>query len=839
MRNKRETDISQYTEKNNEPADYSSGTESGSKQFFKFVGRVIVTLLSVILVAVIISGISLFVYIFTIASEPTGIDLKAKSLNQTSFIMVENKESGEFEEYQTLYSTENRIWVDNNDIPQSMKDAIVAIEDKRFYDHNGVDWTRTASAVLNLLTGNDTYGGSTITQQLIKNITDDNEVSITRKLREICKALNLEKEYTKDQILEAYLNVVNFGNNCQGVEAAAQLYFDKSITDCSIAECAAIAGITQNPSLWNPLVYPENNQKRREIVLDAMHDQGKITDKEYEEAMKESADMKFVGFQNVDEDDEDDEDGSGYVQNWYIDELYYDLQSDIAELYGISEEAASEKLFTEGLKIYCAMDLDMQNYIEEQALNIDKTYDTNLQIGSTLIDFDGRVIATVGSSEKKVQALQWDRATMSVLQPGSSIKPVVAYPLCIDKKLLYFSSVIQDEPIENYKYNSSGVLVSGPNNAYGYYNGNMLLCDAIMWSSNATAAQAIQLLGGPSVAYEQAVTKMGFKNLSEEDQNYIGALSIGGMNGGATVREMAAAYTYLGNGGLYYEPYTYYYVTDSEDNIILDNRSQIPKKAYSAETAGIMNRILHYNMVNTNLSMTNASYAKIDGWDIIGKTGTTDDDKDSWFCGASPYAVMATWCGFDEPASITSNGKTVSAKFFSNIMGKYLEDKEQKDYKLSPNLIEAEFNPYSGLIVSTDYMSGKYIGYYTEDNLPTFTSYVSNYGDGDTDDDNGDYDTDWSDSSAGEGGESGGNGNGEGGEAGGNGSGGESGGSGSGESSGSGGEGAGGEGGGESGGNEEGGGESGGSEEGGGEGGDNEGSGNHGGEGGGAENPAE
>lgn len=166
-------------------------------------------------------------------------------MNQTSRIYIQNEDTKEFKEYQKLYDTENRIWVDNQDIPQAMKDAVVAIEDKRFFDHNGVDWGRTLSAVANLATGSDSYGGSTITQQLIKNITDDNEVSITRKLREITKALKLEQEYTKDQILEAYLNVVNFGNNCQGVESAAQLYFGKSIKDCSIAECAAIAGITQ------------------------------------------------------------------------------------------------------------------------------------------------------------------------------------------------------------------------------------------------------------------------------------------------------------------------------------------------------------------------------------------------------------------------------------------------------------------------------------------------------------------------------------------------------------------------------------------------------------------
>lgn len=727
MRNKRETDISRYTDRTAETANISDKKESGVKRTFKAIGKFLLTAFTICFVALFITGISFAIYVLTLASEPTGIDLKAKSLNQTSFIYIKDDDTGEFKEYQTLYSTENRIWVDNQDIPQAMKDAVVAIEDKRFYDHHGVDWTRTLSAVINLATGEDTYGGSTITQQLIKNITDDNEVSINRKIREICKALNLENEYTKDQILEAYLNVVNFGNNCQGVEAAAQLYFDKSITDCSIAECAAIAGITQNPSLWNPLVYPENNKERREIVLSEMYDQGKITKSEYDEAMKESETMEFVGFQNTQDDDDD----SGYVQNWYIDQMFYDLKEDLALYYNISEDAASEKLYTEGLKIYCAMDEEMQNYIEQEAQNIDKSSDPDLQIGSVLMGFDGRVIATVGSSNKKTQALEWDRATHSTLQPGSSIKPLVVYPYAIENKYLYYSSLVKDEPVDNWK-SENGTLVSGPNNAYGSYYGDMLLPDAIEISSNATVVQTMNLIGGPSVAYEQAVTKMGFKKLSEQDAQNTGALSIGGMNGGVSVREMAAAYTFMGNGGLYYEPYTYYYVTDSEDNIIIDNRDAIPKQAYSAETASIMNRLLNYNMTYTQLSHTSASYAKIEGWDIIGKTGTTDYNKDSWFCGLSPYATLATWCGFDQPDSISYNGRTVASKFFANIMGKYLEDKEPKEYSLSPNLVVAQYNPYNGLLVTTDNPTGKYIGYYTEDNMPAMGGYYS-------DDDSGDY----------------------------------------------------------------------------------------------------
>ena len=713
MRNKRETDISQYTEKNGvNNSDFK--TQSSFKIFLKGLGKILFTAFSVCVVAMLIAGISMSVYIFTIASEPTGIDLKAKSLNQTSFIYVKNEKSDEFKKYQTLYSTENRIWVDNQNIPQYMKDAVVAIEDKRFFDHHGVDWARTMSAVINLASGTDTYGGSTITQQLIKNITDDNEVSLTRKLREICKALKLENEYTKDQILEAYLNVVNFGNNCQGVESAAQLYFGKSIKDCSIAECAAIAGITQNPSLWNPLVYPDNNKERREIVIEEMYDQKKITKDEYEQALKESANMKFVGFRNNDDDDDDDD---GYVQNWYIDELFYDLRDDLATYYNISKDAAEEKLYTEGLKIYCAMDEKIQSYLENAALNIDKSNDPNLQTGSTIMGFDGRVIAAVGSSTKKTAALEWDRATHSALQPGSSIKPLLVYPYAIENKMLYFSSMVKDEPIDNYKL-ENGVPKPGPENSYLYYKGDILLPDAIECSSNATAAQTMLLIGGPSVAYEQAVTKMGFKSLTEQDAQHTGALSIGGMNGGVSVREMAAAYTFMGNGGLYYEPYTYYYVTDSEDNIIIDNRDAIPKQAYSAETAAIMNRLLHYNV--TNSVNTNAQFARVSGWDIVGKTGTTDYNKDAWFCGMSPYAVMATWCGFDSPATITNGGRENPARLFANVMAEYLKDKEQKQYSFPADLIEAQYNPYSGLIVSTENVSGKYVGYYTEDNMPSF-----------------------------------------------------------------------------------------------------------------------
>ncbi len=723
----RETDISQYTEKIDQTSLNPPPKKRPVRNFLYSLWKLLLTVMLIGFTAFLIVGISVVVYIFGIASEPTGINLAARAMNQTSFIYVMNAETGEFEEYDTLYSSENRIWVDFHDIPEAMKEAMISIEDKRFYEHDGVDWTRTAGAVFSLATGSDNYGGSTITQQLIKNLTNDNDVSITRKIREIVRALKLEQEYTKDQILEGYLNVVNFGNNCQGCEAASELYFNKPISECSIAECAAIAGITQNPSKWNPLVYPENNKIRRETIINEMYDQGKITKEEFDQAMLESANMTFVGFQ-----DKDDEEEDSYIQNWYIDQLVGDLMYDLASYYNIDKEAASDMLYTEGLKIYCAMDTEMQKYIEEVALNIDKSDNSELQTGMCLMGLDGRIIATVGGSEKKTGNLYFSRATDSSLQPGSSIKPVVVYPYAIETKKLYFSSFVKDAPIEKYKV-VDGELVSGPNNWYSGYKGDMLLPDAIEISSNGTAAQVLDMIGAEN-AYNQAVTYQGFSHLSEDDKYNIGGLSIGGLNGGVTVTEMAAAYNYMGNGGLYYKPYTYYYVTDCDDNTILSPKEEIPKQAYSPETAYIMNRLLYYNVSNS--VNTRAGTTRISGWEIIGKTGTTDEDKDSWFCGLSPYASLAIWTGFDKPERIRGTGLSVATDSFKKIMSKYLEDKEKKTFDRPESIIESYYSPGSGLLVESG--NSKYIGYYTEDNMPSYGYYSDPNSSSNSSDDNED-----------------------------------------------------------------------------------------------------
>lgn len=700
---------------------------AGTKGFFSLLWKTIATVFMVLIVSGIIVGTAMCIYLYGLACQPTGIDLASEKLEQTSFIYIYNDE-GKPVEYQRLHGTENRVWVDLNSIPKCMIEAQVAIEDKRFYDHQGVDWVRTAGAVINL--GSDSsYGGSTITQQLIKNITGNNQVSITRKLNEIFKALNLEKEYTKDEILEAYLNIVNYGSGCQGVQAAANLYFAKDINECSVAECAAIAGVTQNPAAYNPLIYPEDNKERRDTVLYAMYDQGKLTKKEYDQAMKESDNMKFVGYENnVKEQEKEDEqvDDEEYVSNWYLEATIRDLQSELVEELGISEEMALNKIYSGGLKIYSAMDLKFQRFCEEYIQNFETPYDPNCEIAMVMTGLDGRVLATVGGREKKEQMLVWDRANIASLQPGSSIKPLIVYPLAVEEDIYHYSSMVMDQPIDEWKISEYGGYVSGPNNSYGEYLGEITLPDAIERSSNATAAQTMKLVGAKN-AYNQAINKMFFRNLSTEDANNLGALSIGGLNGGITVREMATAYQYMGNGGKIYDSYTYYYVEDASGNVIIDHREEIPIQAYSSQTATIMNRLLNYNVVNNNPAHTSAGEARIYGWDILGKTGTTDSDKDHWFCGLSPYATCAVWTGYDTPASLSQATFSAAVTIFRELMEEYLSDLDHKDYKLDESLEEHSFCSNTGLLAAS-YCSKTYTGYYKKDNVPEYCSgYHTNY----------------------------------------------------------------------------------------------------------------
>lgn len=676
------------------------------KSLIIIILRVILSVLSVTAITATLILLSLRVYVLSLTDDNITLNLSNAKLALTSFIYV-NDENGVPQEYQRIFNSENRIWVEFNDIPAQMIDAIIAIEDKRFYEHKGVDWVRTGGAVINLLKGSQSYGGSTLTQQLIKNITADNEVSLTRKLREIFRAIHLEQKYSKDEIIEAYLNIVNFGGGCRGIQTAANLYFNKNIQDCSIAECAAIAGITQNPTLYNPIYNPENNKKRRETVIWEMFDQGKISEEQYNQAIAQSQNMAVAS--NIKSGDNNNV--TGTIRNWYVETLFRDVVNDLCTKYNIGKAAAEDMIFTHGLKIYAAMDSNAQSIVEnslKEASIMPKSPD--IEIGYIMMGFDGRILATVGCREEKTGNLWYDRANVAKRQPGSTIKPIAVYAPAIDIGLYNYSSLIPDQPLK-VDLDGSGELKNWPNNWYHGYKGNVTLQWALEKSANAPVAQVLNNLTTYK-SYEFLTNKLGFNSLDASDASSLSALATGGTHVGVTVREMTAAFQIFGNGGNYYKPYSYFYVTDNNDNVILDNRSNLPTQAISSSTATIMNRLLRQVIIGPEGTGRGAN---INGWEIVGKTGTTTDDFDSWFIGASPYAVAGIWTGYDNPKRITETSCAI--RIWKHIMTQYLNSKAKIDFSLDPDVVQYKYCKSTGNLASSSCPSTA-IGYYASNNTP-------------------------------------------------------------------------------------------------------------------------
>ncbi len=671
----------------------------------KAAWKILLSALIVVAVVGVVTGIFLLRYVLGLKDTTVDFELESLQLNYASFVYMMDEE-GNPVEYTRLYGTGgNRIWVSFDQIPQDMKDAMIAIEDKRFEEHNGVDWVRTFGAVTNLFSGGG-YGGSTLTQQLIKNITGDNEVSINRKVTEIFRALNLEKKYTKDQILEAYLNVVNFGAGTQGVQAAANLYFGKDIADCTLAECAAIAGITQNPYKYNPLAFPENNKERQQTVLFEMLDQGKISQAEYDEAMAQSENMVFVGDTGDDDDDEVE------IYNWYVDAMIADVVDDLQEARGISEQEAVNMVYYNGLKIYCAMDSTVQT-VAEQAFAESSILDADpaLQAGFYMMDYEGRVLAIVGSTSEKTGNRLFNYATDAVRQSGSTMKPISVYATAMEEGVINYSALVDDSPLPNY-FNDGR---PGPNNANGRFQGMVTTEYALQWSLNAPAAQLCNMIS-PEECYAFLTQKLHFTTLNDKvDQHSISAMSLGGLNQGVTVKEMTAAFQIFGNQGKYVEPYTYYYVEDHDGNVILDNRynAENATQAMRPGAAGAMNKLLQ----NATTYGT-GSRAKIWNWEMYGKTGTTDINDNSWYIGGTPYAVAGVWTGYKNPAEIRGASLNAAMTLWKTAMTEYLEGKQHINFTYSDDLVARSYCTQSGLLAGSGCTSVK-TGWYESDRLPS------------------------------------------------------------------------------------------------------------------------
>ncbi len=707
----KKTDINQYI---GTPV-VDSGNEdlknNNVKNITSTILRTVLTIITIIFVTFCIVGISVVVYISNISNKTVDLDLRSLKLDLTSFIYVRD-DSGDFVEYQPVHAGESRVWVDYDDIPKAMKDAMVAIEDKRFYEHHGVDWIRTSGAVINFVSGKDSYGGSTITQQLIKNLTKKSQVSISRKVTEIFTALGFEKRYTKDEILETYLNVVSFGSGCNGVQAAANLYFGKNISECSIAECASIAGITQNPSQYTPLIYPEKNKERQQVVINAMYDQGYINASEYSKAMKDSENMVFVG------DNNDNVINDVPINNWYVETMLRDAAKDLSYALNIDEDTASYMIMHNGYKIYCAMDTNAQN-IAESVFQDESVMPANqdIQAGYIMMDYDGRMLASVGQRGKKEANLLWDCANTAKRQPGSSFKPLGAYAPALEYKLYNYSSILPDKPLTGIP----GTQGEWPPNWYGYYKGEMTLQKAIEISANAPAAQVVKKLT-PEKSFEFVTQKLGFTSLNEaEDCTYSG-MATGGSYNGVTVREMAAAFQIFGNGGVYNKPYTYFYIEDSSGKVILDNRNQESIQAISSGNSTIMRKLLQTVVTGANGTGT---AGKVPGVTTFAKTGTTDNNENSWYVGGTPYAVSGIWIGHETPTEMSDYESGYAAKIWKNIMTQYVKNKEPLEFEDDPDVLVRKYCQSDGLLASGD-CEDTATGYYLSENMPKASTHINN-----------------------------------------------------------------------------------------------------------------
>lgn len=690
-----------------------------NKNSVSTAGAILISVLAVIM----FTGIIVFGYVginlLTFVNGDAAMTLASikSSLNQTTFLYATDSK-GQTVELTRLHGTENRVWVDLEDISDTMQKAFVALEDKRFYEHNGVDWKRTVGVFLK----NNDQGGSTITQQLIKNITGKNEVTYVRKYHEILTALNIEKAYaaegynSKDVILEAYLNTVYLGKGCYGVKTAAETYFGKDVSELNVAECATIAAITKNPYSSDPIGNPEKNRKRMEYCLECMLAEDYITQEEYEEALNCEVILtnseKYVSDGKTEKEEQKTETNT-VVQSFYVDFVISEVIDDLMETQNCSYSEASGMIYGGGLQIYTAVDLDVQEILEDVYVNKKSFADKkNAQSSMTIMDYEGRVVGIIGQAGKKEGNRVLNRAVDSPRPAGSTIKPLSSYGPAIERDEITFSTAILDK---------SCTTINGrqwPKNYSGNFGSGsrVTVQNALARSLNTVPARIIKDMIGVSASYKYLTEKMGFTTLTKDDED-LARLSIGSLSYGMTTLEMTAAYCAYGNGGKYYDPYSYYKVTDSNGDILLDNTSNSGEQIFSAETSEIMRELM--KTVITSPVGTGKGYG-VKGFETFAKTGTTDDYKDRWFAGGTPYYFASVWYGYDQPKAINASGNP-AGDIFKTVMDRVHKNLAEKKFEFNSDIVKKYYCPSCGKLASASSGSGM-VGWYKSDNIPGYCS---------------------------------------------------------------------------------------------------------------------
>lgn len=780
---------------------------------FSFIG----CMLCLCIMAASVGGVLLSMYIVQVtADDAETLDLDNQKNRQTSIVYDINGN-----EYASLSRNENRIWRELSAMPENLQNAVIAIEDKNFRTEPGINLKGTIGAALNAFTGNRIWGtnrgASTLEQQLIKNLTGDNEQDNMRKVREIFRALGLDNKYSKETILEAYLNTIPLTGIIHGMEAGSIEYFGKHVEDLTLAECATLASITKNPTKYNPATNPEELIKRRNHVLYEMYTQGYITEAEFNAAKAETVTLteKTSTTENA---------TRSSSNSWFTDALYTQLLNQLQEDLNYTADEAKELIFSGGLRIYSTVDPTVQAGIEKTMYNEDDLipalwheepvclrdypadssswdevqYDeatglpitkdgyavygqeaipvyadeegTTLKMGTSTdpdypndtteylcvyekvrtqaamatLDYDGNILGIGGGIGEKKYDLGFNRAT-SPHQTGSTMKPIGAYALALDYKLINYSSQILDSPYysaEDKKVlkdqyigvmspfseaaqSRSDVWRAWPTN-YGGVGGQgnpMLVYDALQQSYNTVAVWVGDMVG-VDYLYNFVHDTLECSYINAENDMDLGPLVLGSQSSGLTVVQLAGAYTMF-NTGTFTTPHYYTEITDYQGNMILDNNKYInTTQAISADTAYIMNRMM-WNVLH---SRKGTAYGKApDGeMDSVAKTGTTSNYKDYTFAGLTPYYVTAIWWGCDRPTEMDTLGKagrnaSPIQYAWKALMENLQADLPVKEFAKGENVVEKHFDTSTGAIIS----NGGSVGYYTEDNLPDNSYTVS------------------------------------------------------------------------------------------------------------------
>ena len=636
--------------------------------------------------------------------------------SQTTIIYGYDADGNEIE-IARLHGQENREWVDLEEVCQDLQDAVVALEDKRFPTHKGVDWIRTIGVVAKY---SFSQGGSTLTQQLIKNLTGENAGTFVRKYREIKNALALEKHFDKDEILEAYLNTIYLDMGCYGIKTGAEYYFNKDVSDLTLMESAILASITKAPRGYNPIVNYDNNRERAIGCLNYMMAEGYITQEEYDAALAEE--VIFYGDDREREEeyvDEEDVMVTTEYNSYYVDLVIETLIDDLREQYGYTESEAFRKVYYGGLKVYAALDMDIQDeieYVYENRITFPKEADTEenpaIQSSMVILDYEGRIVATAGRLGKKIGDRTLNIGTTSPRQPGSTIKPLSAYAPAIELNYYTWSSYIP-----NYGIAVKGEDKPWPTN-YGGVAGSIddlkNLPQAIAPSLNTIPARIIDALT-PTTSYRFLRDRFKISTLVEGDADYA-PLAIGAMNWGLTCLDMAAAYVTFGNGGMYYEPWCYYKVTNAAGDQVILEPNREGEQVISSGTADVMLQLL--KCVVTYPNGTGGAYA-VSGQENWAKSGTTSDNKDKWFCGGTGYYVGCAWTGFEKVQKAINTsyyGQNPAGKVYKEVMTRIHDGLEYKGFEMGDEVVRRSYCTGTGLLASADCPSAT--GWYKVDFLP-------------------------------------------------------------------------------------------------------------------------